>query len=160
MIDKEKIKEIVKDKFEEYMTLKGLRKTPERYAVLDQIYSTDGHFDMEMLYDLMSAGSIRVSRATIYNTVELLLDCNLVMKQQFGKNISYYEKSYNSDKHYHLICTECNAIRDFKSNDISRLIKSKKIARFKPTHYSFYMYGICNKCSASKRKNIKDNKKT
>lgn len=160
MIDKEKIKETVKDKFTEYMTLKGYRKTPERYAILEQIYSLDSHFDIEMLYEIMSnSRCFRVSKATVYNTVELLLNCDLVVKHQFGKTRSYYEKSYNNDNHYHLICTKCHEIRGVKSNDISRLIKNKKIAKFKPTHYNIYIYGICSTCSASQRKNIKDNKK-
>lgn len=158
-MDKEKIKEIVKEKFTEYLTLNGHRKTPERYAILDHIYSSDGHFDMEALYESMSVRNFRVSRATIYNTIELLLDCRLVQKHQFGRNISYYEKSYNNDNHHHLICTECGEVREIKDNDISQIIKNKKIAKFKPVHYSLYMYGVCGKCAAAKRKKTKDNKK-
>ncbi|MCL1943714.1 MAG: transcriptional repressor [Candidatus Azobacteroides sp.] len=157
-MDNEKIKEIVKEKFTEYLALHGHRRTPERYAILEHIYSFDGHFDLEALYESMSSGDFRVSRATIYNTIELLLDCRLVLKHQFGKNISYYEKSYNNDNHHHLICTECGAVREIKDNDISRLIENKKISRFKPVHYSLYMYGVCNKCSSTKNKKIKNNK--
>ncbi len=155
MIDKEKIQEIVKEKFTEYLVAHGHRKTPERYAILEHIYSLNEHFDMDTLYESMGKQNFRVSRATIYNTIELLLDCHLVLKHQFGKNISYYEKSYNNDNHHHLICTECGMVREIKDNEISQLIKNKKIPKFKPVHYSLYMYGICSKCSMAKRKTIK-----
>ena len=147
----ETTKEIVKANFTEYLTAKGHRKTEERYAILDRIYSMTGHFDMEELYNSMSSGSFRVSRATVYNTIELLLDCKLVMKHQFGKNRFFYEKSYENDNHHHLICEVCEAVRDIKSTDIDKLIKMKRIAKFKPTHYCLYVYGICSTCAAAKR---------
>lgn len=154
MTDKDKTKQIVKDKFTEYLTEKGHRKTPERFAILDHIYSYEGHFDMETLYESMSTQNFRVSRATIYNTIELLLDCHLVLKHQFGKNISYYEKNFNSDNHHHLICTECGMVREIKDSGISEMIQNSKMKKFRMTHYSLYMYGICSKCENA-RKNKK-----
>ncbi|MCD7971300.1 MAG: transcriptional repressor [Candidatus Azobacteroides sp.] len=157
MITKNKTKEVVKEKFTEYLTANGHRKTPERYAILDHIYSTEGHFDLETLYESMGRENFRVSRATIYNTIDLLLDCHLVLKHQFGKNISYYEKSYNNDNHHHLICTECGTVREIKDKSIARIISNKKVTKFKPVYYSLYMYGICSTCSAAKQKQIKNN---
>ncbi|MDR0798306.1 MAG: transcriptional repressor, partial [Dysgonamonadaceae bacterium] len=91
------VKEIVEQIFTDYLTAKKCRKTPERYAILDLIYSETGHFNMDSLYDAMNKRHFRVSRATLYNTMQLLLECNLVLKHQFGHNLSVYERAYNND---------------------------------------------------------------
>ena len=90
-------KDTVRQIFTEYLTANGHRKTPERYAILDTIYSIDGHFDIDMLYSrMMDQENFRVSRATLYNTIILLINARLVIKHQFGTS-SQYEKSYNRE---------------------------------------------------------------
>jgi Fur family ferric uptake transcriptional regulator len=154
--DKDKIKEIVKQMFTDYLTAKKCRKTPERYAILNLIYTEQKHFDMDSLYEEMSKQSFRVSRATLYNTIQLLLECNLVLKHQFGKNISVYERAYNNDFHHHLICTNCQKIQEYKDTGLQMLIQKEKIKRFTPTHYSLYIYGLCSLCARNaKKKKVK-----
>jgi Fe2+/Zn2+ uptake regulation proteins len=146
-MSEDKTKEIVKQQFTAYLTEKGCRKTPERYAILDLIYTKSGHFDMDSLYVAMNQNNFRVSRATLYNTMQLLLECKLVRKHQFGTNLSYYERTFNNDFHYHLICTECGQVEECKDIDLKQVIKNKRIKRFTPSYYSLYIFGLCNKCA-------------
>lgn len=154
-MDKEKVLEIVKKQFTEYLTRNKYRKTPERYAILEHIYTVPGHFNMDSLYDSMNDMNFRVSKATLYNTMQLLLDCKLVLKHQFGTNLSHYERAYNNEYHHHLICVDCGAVQEYKDVELKNVIQSKKIRKFVPSHYALYVYGICSKCAAKKKKNNK-----
>ncbi|NLZ94563.1 MAG: transcriptional repressor [Bacteroidales bacterium] len=146
----EKIRKQVRDELTEYLTLRKHRKTSERYAILDHIYSIDGHFNMDSLYNSMLEANFRVSRSTLYNTIELLLDCGLVVKHQFGANAAQYERAYGNENHDHIICVDCGEVRETRNNLISEA-QLKKIRRFKVSYYSMYIYGICSKCSHARR---------
>jgi Fur family ferric uptake transcriptional regulator len=146
-----KTKEAVKQVFSDYLANKNCRKTSERYKILDLVYSQPTHFKIEWLYEEMNKQGLRVSRATIYNTMQVLAECNLVLKHQFGKNISVYERAYNNDAHHHLICTVCNSVREYKNAAISASLDNIKIKSFTPAHYSLNIFGVCSKC-AKKRK--------
>jgi len=156
MIKDDKTCEIVKEKFTAYLTAKKCRKTPERYAILNLIYTEQRHFDMDSLYDAMNENNFRVSRATLYNTMQLLLDCKLVLKHQFGQNISVYERAYNNDFHHHLICTNCHKIQEYKNENLKSVIQNEKVRSFTPTRYCLYIYGLCSTC-ARKLKSKKNN---
>ena len=83
--------------------------------------------------------------AILYNTLVLLIDARLVIKHQFGTT-SQYEKCYNQGTHHHLICTQCGEVSEFHDALLQQDIEAKKLPRFKQTHYSLYVYGICAKC--------------
>ena len=159
-MDIQNVKDTVRQIFTEYLNTNGHRKTPERYAILDTIYSIDGHFDIATLYSLMlNQEKFRVSRATLYNTIILLIDARLVIKHQFG-NSSQYEKSYNRNTHHHQICMQCGKVTEFQNEELQSAIASTKLSRFQLSHYSLYIYGMCSKCvRARNKKKVNNNNK-
>ena len=135
---REKVKEI----FINYLNEKSHRKTPERFSVLDEIYLRDGHFDIESLYADMKSKNFRISRATIYNTIELLLDSKLVIKHQFGRNLAQYEKAFHSKQHDHMIDMKSGKVIEFCDPRVHEIIKSVcEVFNFDPSYHSLYIYG-------------------
>ena len=156
----ENIKETVKQMLTEYLQKNGHRKTPERYAILDMIYTIKGHFDIDTLYHSMEdEGQFRVSRATLYNTIILLMDANLVIRHQFG-NSSQYERAYKNETHHHMICTECGKVTELEDENLKKAIVETKLKKFTASHYSLYIYGVCSKCTWAKRRKKTNNIKS
>ena len=147
-LNTERLEEVTKI-FTAHLENKGLRKTAERYAILEEIYARSGHFDVEELYAGMKERNLQVSRATVYNTLDLLVEQGLVSKHQFGRNLAQYEKSYGYRQHDHVICTECHKVVEFcdpRIHGIQTMVGD--LLNFHILHHSLNLYGICGDCRA------------
>ena len=146
---KDSVWQAVERILDSYLEMNNHRKTPERYTILRAVYSTDGHFTLDELGAKL-AGEFKfpVSRATLYNTLNLFMELRLVIRHRFH-GTTKYEACYADDNHCHQICTVCGKVTEVRSAEISEAIEAMHLKRFRKDGYSLYIYGICSTCQAA-----------
>ncbi len=124
-----------------------LRATSERFAVLDAVLQSQGHFDADDLYYRMITNGTKVSKAKVYNTLELLKECGLVSKYRFAEKTSRYEKAFGKPHHHHMICLQCGDIIEFVNDRLERIQEDVCNEKsFTPQSITLQIFGTCAKC--------------
>lgn len=135
------------EQFTGYLSSRGLKWTPERRLILEEVFATHEHFEVEDLLLNLKRKKIRVSRATIYRTLELLVSSRLVRKVSFGENHTHYEHVFGHKHHDHLICLKCDNVLEFHSAAIEQLqTKVCEDYDFEADSHSLQIFGLCAKC--------------
>lgn len=130
-----------------YLTQRNMRKTAERYAILEKVFETSDHFFIESLHDMLTEEGYHVSRGTVYNTIALLEDAGLVRRRTFGQRTSQYEKIIGASNHYHLVCSRCGKVTEIKDPRLDSLLIERRYGNFQPSYTDLYVYGLCSKCA-------------
>jgi len=142
-----------KQRFQHFLKENNLRQTPERFAVLDEVYAAGGHFDADELHLRLKIKGGRVSRATVYNTLDLLQDADLVIRHQFGQNQAKYEPAFSFRQHDHLICVDCHEVFEFCDPRIQGIQEMVgEIFRFHIQSHSLHVYGSCERTDCPNRR--------
>lgn len=151
---KETLKKQLRARFEAYLAEHGMRRTPVRFRILEKCFEQRSHFNINNLYHALSS-DCHVSLASVYNTIELLCDCNILRKHFLHENEASYELA--GLNHLHLICLECGAIsvRDLDSSGsetstlVDDFISAGRYRSFSPTFMTANVYGRCALCKAA-----------
>ena len=155
IIMKESVVSAVERILDNYLEMNNHRKTPERYKILRAIYSFTGHFTLEELNDkLVDEMDFPVSRATLYNTLNLFLELRLVIRHRF-QGTTKYEACYDNSSHCHQICTICGKVTEVRSQEISRAVENMRLRRFRKDGFTLYVYGVCSTCQTKSKRQVK-----
>jgi Fur family ferric uptake transcriptional regulator len=142
---------VEKEVLKEFLRQKGLRFTKEREAILKEISSHRGHFDLEEIYLGLKKKGAKVSRASIYRTLPLLMESGLVEEVERTDKHAHYELTYGSAHHDHMLCTECGKVIEFYSPSLEKLQDRLCRARgFKGTSHTLEIKGLCRECRKAK----------
>lgn len=138
-------------KFTYYLEEGAFRKTPERFAILDKILSLPHTFTIEQLNGELENDAYHVSRATVYNTVELLIKAGILRKLFLDGVQMKYERISNVSYTY-LMCTSCGKCKEVKDYELSAYMNARTYTAFHTSHFSMCVYGICNNCARKQKK--------
>ena len=159
---KDRVNSAVERILDSYLEMNNHRKTPERYAILRAVYSTEGHFTLDELSEkLVKEYRFPVSRATLYNTLNLFMELRLVIRHRF-QGTTKYEACYDNNSHCHQMCTVCGRVTEVTSPEIAQAIDELHLKRFRKDGFTLYIYGICSTCQAriTRQMNTKKSTKT
>jgi Fur family transcriptional regulator, ferric uptake regulator len=138
----------ITDIFINFLKRNQQRVTKERLIILENILLSNRHIDADDLFLKLKSHGLKSSRATVYNTLQLLVKSNIITKSSLGETHQHYERAYGLPQHHHLICSNCGIVLEFENEAIEKIKENVCIKnKFNPTQYIFQISGICHKCS-------------
>ncbi len=134
------------DQLADYLKARKLRKTPERFALLEYIASVPGHFTLEMMQQHVEDSGFHMSRATLYNTVNLLTEAGMLRRHDIEGLPVQYELA-STPPHSHLVCTTCHKLKEVRDKYFIAFMNTRKYTAFNTQYYSHYVFGTCSTCA-------------
>lgn len=129
---------------EDHITEQGMRKTPERRAILETVMKMEGHHSADEVLEMMPK-DFHVSRTTVYTALKMFDELGLVFSHSI-RGVTLYETAYGRTAHHHYICRGCNKIWDFRNEEVERAAATCRTPRFKKIRATIYIQGLCNAC--------------
>jgi Fur family transcriptional regulator, ferric uptake regulator len=134
-------------RFQEFLQKQGLKLTSERIGLVREIFSTHYHFEADELLGKMKDKDVKISRATVYRTLELLVKSGMVRRVHLGEDHYHYEHVTGNSHHDHLICTTCGGVIEFHDELLERRqLEICERKKFTPTFHNLQILGICDPC--------------
>lgn len=133
--------------FSRYLKKRGLRNTPERRSIITEIFASHDHFDVEELYFRLRNKDVKVSKASIYRALPLLIDSGLIREVYHQDGHHHYEHILGHSHHCHLFCTVCDEVVEFTDERLDRLEEELgERFGFDISGHRLEVYGVCPKC--------------
>ncbi|MBQ7690496.1 MAG: transcriptional repressor [Muribaculaceae bacterium] len=132
--------------FTAFLESKQLRKTPERFAILRRVLMFTRHFTIETLRQDLEQEAYHVSRATLYNTIDLLIEAGVIVRHVFNGQQPQYERATGLT-HNHLVCTHCGKVKEVRDDGLIAFMNTRKYNAFNADRYSLTVYGMCSTCA-------------
>ena len=136
--------EEIEERFAAYLRSHRLRKTPERFAILRMACGLKAHFDIDLLHAALDKEGYHVSRATVYNTVDILCKVGILQRLFFDSTRALYELAGRN--HLHLFCTSCGRIREIADSQLLPSPPKGKFPTFQADYATTCVYGTCQRC--------------
>jgi len=130
----------------------GSKRSSKRDRILQVFLRQEGHVSADDLFDLVRREAAGIGRATVYRTLQWMVEAGIARKVDFGEGRSRFEPSYRHPRHFHLICTNCHSSSEFLSSDVEALLEEIATARnFQTTQATVQIHGICEQCSTGRQ---------
>jgi Fur family transcriptional regulator, ferric uptake regulator len=135
-------------RFQSFLQTQGLKLTSERTALVREIFATHYHFEADELLFKMKEKNVKISRATVYRTLELLVKSGMVRRVHLGEDHYHYEHVTGNSHHDHLICTTCGGVIEFHDPLLeARQHEICEKKKFTPTFHNLQILGVCDSCT-------------